>query len=392
MRILIVQDHPCRPDLGSPKSVLCLGHELRRLGHRVDFLFRDDIPSWLSHHRLSFLLFPIIAASIAVRMRRDYDVIDISSGDAWISARLARLFPGRLPVIVDRILGLEHRDWQERRSQEERGLERISPAHRVWFGIFRLWQVAQSCRYSDAVLCLSSSDRQWIVDQAWRGPETIAVVAPGVDAPTELGEGTRRRDILFVGTWQQRKGIAYLVDAFTILARERPDLRLTVAGSNTDPDVVLQDFPRSVRSRVAVLPTLTEAELVQQYRAHAVLALPSLYEGFGLVLLEAMAAATPVVGTPTGGLLDFIEPGQTGLLVPPRDGRALAAALARIIDDEVFARSLGHRARAKARRRTWHRSAVETVAAYEQALGLRGPVRAATARSIAAAQSLSGGR
>jgi glycosyltransferase involved in cell wall biosynthesis len=74
-----------------------------------------------------------------------------------------------------------------------------------------------------------------------------------------------------------------------------------------------------------------------------VLALPSLYEGLGVAALEGMAAAKPVVGTRVGGLAELIIDGQTGLLVPPGDGIALAEAIEKLISDPAMAQAMGQR-------------------------------------------------
>jgi glycogen(starch) synthase len=96
----------------------------------------------------------------------------------------------------------------------------------------------------------------------------------------------------------------------------------------------------------------------------AVMVLPSLYEGFGIAFLEAMAVGLPVVGTPTGGMADLIEPGVNGLLVPHHEPEALAGAISALLSDPERRRALGRQARLTAQTYTWKRAAEATASVY----------------------------
>ena len=112
-------------------------------------------------------------------------------------------------------------------------------------------------------------------------------------------------------------------------------------------------------------------ELGAFYERAAVVALPSLREGFGMVCLEAMAHGRPVVASATGGLLDLVEDGTTGLLVPPGDVPALRAAIERLLADEELRRRLGAAARERVRRRfTRDQAAARLTEAYADAARL----------------------
>lgn len=371
MRILFCQNHPKRWTWGSPKSVLRLAEELRVLGHTVEFLFQDDMPAGWRGHRLVFLTFPLFVAQVAIRQASHYDIVDIASGDGWLYGLVRRAWR-RGPAFVKRVLGLEHLDWEQRLEEARRGLERVSLRHRLWFGVYRLRQVQSAARLSDHVLCLCETDRRYVVQHHWQPYARTSVVPPGVeDCYFSQENALPRRDLLFVGSWHPRKGIAYLVRAFTWLAQRRPGLRLTVAGAGVPAAEVLQAFPHFLRPRVSILPELSERQLAEHYASHVAFVFPSLYEGFGMAFLEAMASGTPVVGTPTGGMADLIEDGKNGLLVARRDAAALSKALERLLDDQAYARSLGDRARATARTFTWERAAHSTLDIYETVLSTR---------------------
>jgi glycosyltransferase involved in cell wall biosynthesis len=101
------------------------------------------------------------------------------------------------------------------------------------------------------------------------------------------------------------------------------------------------------------------------------MAFPSSYEGFGMVLVEAMSQRLPVVATPVGAAATFVRDDDTGLLVPPRDSVALATALGRILDDPSLRARLAEAAFRRVRELTWTRTAAQTLAVYQHARDAR---------------------
>lgn len=104
------------------------------------------------------------------------------------------------------------------------------------------------------------------------------------------------------------------------------------------------------------------------YRSHDVLAWPSTYEGFGMVLLEAMTQRLPVVATPVGCATRLVTHEETGLVVLRRSPEALAAALTRIVHDPALRSRLAEAAFARVRDMSWTKTAETTLAVYEEAL------------------------
>jgi len=154
-----------------------------------------------------------------------------------------------------------------------------------------------------------------------------------------------------VGGIQRRKGQLDLVEAAALLAADFPDAVFILAGGAGDAEylAVLQE-------RIAALGLGDrfrfigfEPEVRDLLSISAALAHPSHSEGFGLAILEAMAVGLPVVATLCGGPEELIEDGVSGLLVPPQDPPALAAALGRVLEDPAAARRLGASAAARAR-------------------------------------------
>jgi glycosyltransferase involved in cell wall biosynthesis len=176
-----------------------------------------------------------------------------------------------------------------------------------------------------------------------------------------------RSYVLFVGTVEPRKGIDVLLAAHAALRRQgHPDLRLVIAGPPGWGLTPALDGPG-----VVAPGRIDEATLDALYRGAAALALPSRSEGFGLPALEGMARGCPVVASDAGALPEVV--GDAGLLVPPGDPEALAAALDRVLTDDSLAAALGAAGHRRAATFTWSACTAAHVAAYHAALGLPAP-------------------
>lgn len=182
-----------------------------------------------------------------------------------------------------------------------------------------------------------------------------AVVPLGVDSGRFTpGEAAREGYVLSVGALHPLKGHQFVIDALATLPAPRP--RLVTIGDRGDLGPQLDELARERGVELEVRRGLSEAELVETYRRAAVMACGQVGEPFGLITLEAMATATPVVAVREGGLAETVYDGDTGLLVE-RDPEAFGAALARVLADPDLARRLGERGRVTAERDwTWERT------------------------------------
>lgn len=229
-------------------------------------------------------------------------------------------------------------------------------------------------RRSDAVLIVVSSQQRALWTRRLGIPEVrVRVVHNGVPDPTTEGNGlpsvavaapegpgrqatagpgplpglagTSPMVVGAVGRLEPQKGFQYLLEAFERVAPEFPDARLLVVGQGSLREVLwkrAQQSPR-LRDRVVLPGEVPGAEAWMRH--FTVYCLPSLAEALPLSLLEAMAWGCPIVATAVGGVPEALGYGQAGLLVPPRDVQALAAALRRLLADAALRERLGRLAR-----------------------------------------------
>jgi type III pantothenate kinase len=220
--------------------------------------------------------------------------------------------------------------------------------------------------------------------------EHVRVVPCGVDtsrfAPGANECPAARPRLLSVGRLVQRKGFDTALRALPLV----PEAELVVAGGPPPADLGRDAEARRLRAladdlgvaeRFSLLGQVSHAEMPALIRSADIVLATPWYEPFGITPLEAAACGRPLVGSAVGGLLDSVEDGVTGFLVPPRDPAALAAAVQVLLDDPATARRMGRAARRRAvSRYDWAQVAQETEAAL-----------AATVESAARLQPLAAG-
>lgn len=226
-------------------------------------------------------------------------------------------------------------------------------------------------RHAALVLCPSEATRADCV-VAGLDEDRLRVVPWGVDPPAPVGEqeaaGVLRRHgidgpyVLWVGTIEPRKNLPVLLDAFRRVVEACPGVRLVLAGPEGWHED-LAEHRTGLEESVVMTGFVAGRDLDALYAGASVFCYPSLMEGFGMPVLEAMAHSCPVV-TSRGTATEEVG-GDAAVLVDPVDVEALAGALVRILTDEPFAAERREASRARAEQFPWSRTAAATVAAYE---------------------------
>lgn len=249
-------------------------------------------------------------------------------------------------------------------------------------------QARRSARSARRIIAVSQATRRDVAGLLGAPAERVDVVYNGVDAAfrpapaSEVAEFRRRkglpeRFILHLGTLEPRKNLVRLVQAFDQVRRQagRPaELKLVLAGGRGwDYAAIFQEVARLGLGQEVLFPGyVPDQELPWWYRSATVFAYPSLLEGFGLPVVEAMACGTPVVTSNTSSLPEVA--GEAALLVDPASSEMLADALQAVLSDPALAQNLAAAGLAQAGRFSWQRTARETAAVYRSALDNSGGV------------------
>ena len=212
----------------------------------------------------------------------------------------------------------------------------------------------------------------------------VSVIYPGVDPSqfTARGPGDDLRRSLsiapdapvigVVARLDPVKGHVHLLDAIPQVLTRFPGSRLLIVGTGSAEGKLVQRVASLGLSK-AVIFTGARRDIPQLLKAMDLFVLPSLHEGFGFALLEAMACCLPVVATEVGGIPEVVQDGQTGLLVPPADPSALAEAIIRLLEDETTRTAMGRAGHDRVMARfTVQRTAEETERLYERLLHAKG--------------------
>ncbi|MFN8499316.1 MAG: glycosyltransferase [Anaerolineae bacterium] len=247
----------------------------------------------------------------------------------------------------------------------------------------------QVMAWSNRVVAATPRDKEQMVKLYGADPDRIAIVPAGVDpalfhpipkreARRQLGLPEDHKLILFVGRIEPLKGIDTLIEAVALAFKHREDLRgeveLAIIGGDVgdDPARMSAEMIRlqALRSALGVEDLVTflgkqqQSSLPLYYSAAEAVVVPSHYESFGMVAVEALACGTPVIASDVGGLSYIVEDNVTGFLVPDQRPDILADRLEFLLEMEPLRRAFGRRAAQAAQRYSWSHIADEIIALY----------------------------
>lgn len=230
--------------------------------------------------------------------------------------------------------------------------------------------IGVALRKAEHIIALSE-DLKSATSQFGVPPEKITVIPNGVNIDQfPMGErSTRKTQILFVGSLIERKGVNYLIEAMGIVTEKHPDYRLILVGEGRDRNNFEKMVTRlGLEETIVFVGTQSQQMVSELMRESRLLVLPSIEEGQGVVLVEALASGTPCVGSRVGGIPDVITP-DVGQLVEPRDVQGLAAAINRYIEDDVMWKNASQKARERVEREyDWFTLSEKMITVYHQVL------------------------
>lgn len=311
------------------------------------------------------------ARAVLAAAAHEFDLVhDNQSLGTGLAGLLARGWPViasiHHPVSVDREIDLVHALTARRRASVRR-----------WYGFASMQR--RVARRLERIITVSSSSRDDIV--RWLGvePHRISVIPAGVDtavfSPRPQLARVPGRIVTTASADVPLKGLSVLLEALAKLRTERPEAHLVVAGQLRPDGATAPMLERlGLGDAVRFVTGRSDAEMADGYASASCAAVPSLYEGFSLPAIEALACSTPLVATTGGALPEVLgADGQSALLVPPGDAGALAQAIGRVLDEPELAGRLGEAGRRRVLDRfTWRATASGTLEQYRQLLAAHG--------------------
>jgi glycogen(starch) synthase len=356
--VVVVTQHP--GDAGVPLDEVVNGVRVVRVPHDPPAIPMSDLLAWVLALDHAF-------ARTVTRLGHGW-VPDVVHGHDWVVAHAGaaarELFGVPLVATMHATEAGRHQGWLP--NEFSKAIHTTE-----WWLTFEARRV---------ITC--SQHMRWEVTRLFElPPDKVDVIPNGID----LTEWTTTPDdvaaaraahagagplVLFAGRLEWETGVHTLVEAMPRLRRRFPGLRLVLVGKGSQLGM-LQELAARLRVSRAVEFTgwLTEDGLRSIAAAADVAVIPSVYEPFGLVALEAAALGTPLVVSDTGGLAEIVVNGETGLTFPPLDAAALADAVTAMLRDEVLSRRVVREARdVLAHDYAWPSIAATTVATYERAI------------------------
>ena len=305
-----------------------------------------------------------------IQLLRPLHAVRGAAGHLWEQVYLPSLLHGRLlwspnntgPLAVSRqvctihdLIPLDHPEWFNRR-----------------FAAWYEWLLPRLAKRVRPIIAISQFTKHRIMERLGVPTEKITVIPNGVDErfspkPQKAIEGVRRSlginspaYLLCVGSLEPRKNLSRLLQAWARVQSCLPDdVELVVAGAQGNARVFETVSFDSPPPRVLFTGYVSDQQLPYLYAGALALVYPSLYEGFGLPPLEAMACGTPVVTSRTTSLPEVV--GDAAVLVNPEDVESIAAGVLRLVSSETLRRTLVERGLRRVREITWERAAGQTL-------------------------------
>ena len=248
----------------------------------------------------------------------------------------------RRPLLMDYVHGLSTFDRIATLNEGEVGRQTFSWHNRLITGpltrrLPETWEL-RGASLADVVIVQNSRDREFLRRKGIGNISQVALPVLPEIAEAAKRTSARGRDpkkLLWFGSWTDRKGVNYLAEAFTAILQEVPDATLTIGGTDRTESQILANFPGRAHPSIRVLKRISVQEQIGEYASNAIFLFPSLSEGFGLALLEAMSMGMAPVSTLTGFAADHATPGKDIVAVPMANSERLAAAVVELIRDDA---------------------------------------------------------
>lgn len=341
------------PDIAQGGGVGKVAYYLpRALRKKVSVTYLRGIKSTKNYPEIYFNVFSQF-------VKKEFDIIHFNANPAWINGssmllRFAKLRQTRTVLNIHGIPQLERRaeQWHESVS-------------------FIYWMPTLSyCNLADRIVVNSEYMRNNVVVWYRVNRDKVAVIPNGVDLKMFAGSNDRIMlegdpSVLYVGHLSGLKGVDILIQAITKLRSELPNIKLHLVGRGNDPYFAALAKKEGIEKHVVFHGFAEHSMLPSYYRSADICVFPSRHEGFGLVILEAMASGIPVIASDIPSFREIISDGSDGRLFKLEDADALSKAVIALYQDPHLRKELSRNAFEKATRYSWENIADKYISLYK---------------------------
>jgi glycosyltransferase involved in cell wall biosynthesis len=371
MRLLLVSHSWNDPNAGASRVYHQLSEGLRNRGDEVQCLHLDDVsmPRYVVPAALRLWLPACMSRRASRESLPTFDVIMASNGMLHpLFRRLKR--EKTTTLLVNHIHGLSYFDYEATITERLRGNRSSSWVHRWITGPSPArWDILGS-RFADLTVVQNDRDFDFLAERGIAPIVKIPLaVHPGiVEAAKTIPDPNTRSPLrlLWFGSWTVRKGANYLPRAFDLIVDRCPDAHLTVGGTGLPAEKLRSYFKPSLWPRIDFLPRISVEEQIALFGRSSIFLFPSISEGFGYALLEALSLGLATVTTNTAMGADYLRDGETALIVPSGSSLHLANAAVHLVEDSCLRCSLAKKGQALSRDFTVARFTSEYAATFEK--------------------------
>jgi GT2 family glycosyltransferase/glycosyltransferase involved in cell wall biosynthesis len=382
LRVLLAMHHRMMPGGGAPGATLEMGSALADLGCKVDFFGYEHAFGHDAYESVgSSLTYPWRLASHLHRRAADFDLIDVSAGDAWVFASRRqrvrnRSLSEKSPALISRSYELEHTLDQSLRADAKAGKLKLSIKYPFYHGGYRLWEVRKSLQLSDHTILRRDSDRDYAVDFLDLSPLQTTVISNGINRQFlglwEPEESMPSVPIKLVSAgnwnWLEPHARRLLIDTASQLCADRLPFVLTLVGTTADEVEVRGDFSPAVRPHIRVIPNCRPHHLPGILQQHQVALQFNTADVCPPYLPEMMACGLAPIAVRTPEAARILHHQTSGQLINPGDFQTIARIIRQWSADRAALHACRLRAQQTAQRFDWSDIAAQTLAVYDRVL------------------------
>ncbi len=381
MKILLLSHAPNNITFGASRVYRELHEGLSAKGHSVRTWHKEDFQPWrlrAAQQVVDRLLLPeFMAWRVRAEAQSGYDVVMASSGTGYALFRSMRSRKNR-PLFVNHSHGLWVFDSQARIDEHLTGRAPLPLLYRnlvVATGPIKGAWDARASRYADLTVVQNDRDYDFLM-RSGLALDRLVKIPPGIHPEILAASGAApppaaraASSLLWLGTWDTRKGAEALPVAFDLILAQVPEATLTIAGTHRPETEIRRCFSAAAAERLRIIPTISSIpDQAREFARHAIFLFPSLSEGYGLALVEAMALGLAAVTTLTGVGADALCHRETAMIVPPANAVHLARAVVALIRDDALRHRIATQGQELVRTFTMAQQIADYEKAFEEAL------------------------